>query len=63
MAKISFSIAKEVIKLTWQLKHDFTMKHYRDHMFSFEFVSDDDMEKMVDIGCFHILGQLFVIRP
>lgn len=47
---------------TWRLKNDFLMKHYGERIFSFEFATKEDRVKVLEIGCFHIASQLFVVR-
>lgn len=32
-------------------------------MFPFEFTDREDIEKVLEIGCFHIASQLFIVRP
>lgn len=38
------------------------MKFYGDRCSSLEFKSDEDREKVLEIGCLHVVSQLFVVR-
>lgn len=61
--RLPFQYVKEAIKQTWRLKNEFVMKPYGDWMFSFEFGTEEDRLKVLEIGCIHIASQWFVVRP
>lgn len=51
------------VRNAWRLKNVFVMKLYGERMYSFEFCTDDDRNKVLEIGCPHIACKLFVVRP
>lgn len=46
-----------------EIEKGFTMKPFGERMFSFEFNTIEDKQKVLDMGCFHIASNLFVIQP
>lgn len=61
--RLPFSYVQDFIKETWKLQNNFIMKPYGDRMFSFEFVSQEERERVLELGCLHIASQLFVMIP
>lgn len=58
-----FMFVKEELEKIWNMKQGFIMKPYGDRCFSFEFKTKEDKEKVLEIGCLHVVSQLFVVRP
>lgn len=57
-----FLFMKDVMQRTWNLTNPFIIKPYGESSFSFEF-SEEDREKVLEVGCFNIASQLFIVRP
>lgn len=58
-----FMFIKEALEKIWNIKLGFIMKTYGDMCSSCEFKSKEDREKVLEIGCLHVVSQLFVLRP
>lgn len=61
--RLPFQYVKEFHKKAWRLKNDFIMKTFGERMLSFEFVTEEDRVRVLELGCLHIVSQLFVVRP
>lgn len=59
---LPYQYVKEFLKSAWKLKNDFTMKSFGERMLSFEFVTEEDRLRVLELGCLHIASQLFVVR-
>ncbi|KAF5208333.1 hypothetical protein FRX31_002080 [Thalictrum thalictroides] len=60
--KLPFMVVKETVHKKWKLKGDLDIALDGD-MYYFRFTSEEDKEKVLDEGSFHMGGKLFVIRP
>lgn len=49
-----YQYVKDATKGIWKLKNKFIMKVYGERLLSLEFAIEEDMLKVLEIGCFHI---------
>lgn len=59
--RLNYGFVKETIMLIWKLKNSFLIKTFGERMFSFEFNSIKDKNKVLNLGCFHITSTLCVV--
>lgn len=61
--RLKFGYVKDIVTNIWKLMNEFSMKPFVECMFSFEFKTMDEKQNVLDMVCFRIASNLFVIKP
>lgn len=62
MRRLNFLYIKDIVTRVWKLKNGFTMRNFGERMFNFKFTTVEDKQTVLDMGCYHIANNLFIVR-
>lgn len=61
--ELNFRYIEDIVTKVQKLKNGFMMNPFEERMFSFEFVTMEDKQKVLDMSYFLMASNIFVIRP
>ncbi|KAF6153373.1 hypothetical protein GIB67_003563 [Kingdonia uniflora] len=61
--RLPYKYLKDSLSKVWGLKSDFEMTLKRNNNYFFRFGNDEDRERVLEMGSFHLASRMLIIRP
>ncbi|KAF6149992.1 hypothetical protein GIB67_029357 [Kingdonia uniflora] len=61
--RLPYKYLKDSLSKVWGFKSDFEMTLKRNNNYFFRFGNDEDRERVLEMGSFHLASRMFIIRP
>ncbi|KAF6145141.1 hypothetical protein GIB67_013492 [Kingdonia uniflora] len=61
--RLPYKYLKDSLSKVWGLKSDFEMTLKRNNNYFFRFGNDEDRERVLEMGYFHLASRMFILRP
>ncbi|KAF6164850.1 hypothetical protein GIB67_017053 [Kingdonia uniflora] len=61
--RLPYKYLKDSLSKVWGLKSDFEMTLKRNNNYFFRFGNDEDKERVLEMGSFHLASRIFILRP